>query len=29
MTSALYQKPSGYTVKNFFNANKDNKLPGD
>jgi hypothetical protein len=24
----LYQKPSGYTVKNFFNANKDNKLPG-
>jgi hypothetical protein len=24
----LYQKPSGYTVKNFFQANKDNKLPG-
>ena len=24
----LYQKPTGYTVKNFFNANKDNKLPG-
>ena len=24
----LYQKPSGYTVKNFFNANNDNKLPG-
>ena len=24
----LYQKPSGYTVKNFFKANKDNKLPG-
>jgi hypothetical protein len=24
----LYQKPSGYTVNNFFSANKDNKLPG-
>ncbi len=24
----LYQKPSGYTVPNFFTANKDNKLPG-
>ena len=24
----LYQKPSGYTVPNFFQANKDNKLPG-
>ena len=24
----LYQKPSGYTVPNFFKANKDNKLPG-
>jgi hypothetical protein len=24
----LYQKPSGYAVKNFFNANVDNKLPG-
>ena len=24
----LYQKPSGYTVTNFFKANKDNKLPG-
>src|ERR1019366_8606261 len=24
----LYQNPSGYTVKTFFNANKDNKLPG-
>ncbi len=24
----LYQKPSGYTVPNFFSANKDNKLPG-
>jgi hypothetical protein len=24
----LYQKPSGYTVKNFFQANVDNKLPG-
>lgn len=24
----LYQKPSGYTVQNFFQANKDNKLPG-
>lgn len=23
-----YQKPSGYTVANFFKANKDNKLPG-
>ena len=23
----VYQKPSGYTVKNFFNANVDNKLP--
>ena len=23
----LYQKPSGYTVKNFFQANNDNKLP--
>jgi hypothetical protein len=26
--SGLYQKPSGYTVKNFFQSNKDNKLPG-
>jgi hypothetical protein len=24
----LWQKPSGYNVKTFFNANKDNKLPG-
>jgi len=24
----LYQKPSGYTVPNYFTANKDNKLPG-
>ena len=24
----LYQKPSGYTVPNFFKANVDNKLPG-
>jgi len=24
----LFQKPSGYTVPNFFQANKDNKLPG-
>ena len=24
----VYQKPSGYTVQNFFQANKDNKLPG-
>jgi hypothetical protein len=24
----LYQKPSGYSVKNFFQANVDNKLPG-
>jgi hypothetical protein len=24
----LYQKPSGYTVPNFFQANKGNKLPG-
>jgi len=24
----LYQKPAGYTVPNFFQANKDNKLPG-
>ena len=24
----LYQKPSGYSVPNFFKANKDNKLPG-
>jgi hypothetical protein len=24
----LYQKPSGYTVPNFFSANVDNKLPG-
>lgn len=24
----LWQKPSGYTVKNFFNANTANKLPG-
>ena len=24
----VYQKPSGYTVPNFFQANKDNKLPG-
>ena len=24
----LYQKPSGYTVPNFFTANVDNKLPG-
>jgi hypothetical protein len=24
----LYKKPSDYTVKNFFNANVDNKLPG-
>ena len=24
----VYQKPTGYTVPNFFQANKDNKLPG-
>ena len=24
----VYQKPSGYNVANFFQANKDNKLPG-
>jgi len=24
----VYQKPSGYSVANFFQANKDNKLPG-
>jgi hypothetical protein len=24
----LYQKPAGYNVPNFFQANKDNKLPG-
>ena len=24
----LYQKPTGYNVPNFFQANKDNKLPG-
>ena len=26
--AGLYQKPSGYTVPNFFQANKGNKLPG-
>jgi hypothetical protein len=24
----VYQKPSGYNVQNFFDANRDNKLPG-
>jgi hypothetical protein len=24
----VFQKPTGYTVPNFFQANKDNKLPG-
>ncbi len=26
--TGLYQKPTGYTVKNFFDANVNNKLPG-